>query len=241
MPITFQNATTATVNGAATGVINVPAGTADGDMLVLGVCVPESVGVGPTVPGFTQKVTVDGGGTEDNTVVIFYRRASSEPASYTVTLDATYGNYAAISMLRYTGVISSGDPFRTSGSVFRSTRGTPQTSVALTGVQASDLALHMAGVVMGSWNTQSFDLAGPGGSWVERGEVYMTTNSTGKPALLFVEQLGTDAAPTLTATGTASGSNIIWCFAAGALMGEPPAAGPGNRIFSTAVRRASTW
>ncbi|MEU6674774.1 hypothetical protein [Streptomyces sp. NPDC046925] len=241
MPIAFQNATTATVNGAATGTINVPAGTVNGDMLVLGVCVAESVGVDPTVTGFTQKATADGGGTEDNTVVLFWRRASSEPASYTVTLDASFGDYAAIAMLRYTGVISSGDPFRTSGSVFRSTRGTPQTSVALTGVQASDLALHMAGVVMGTWNTQSFDLAGPGGSWVERGEVYMTTNSTAKPAVIFVEQLGTGSAPTLTATGTASASNIIWCFAAGALMEEPAAVAAPPLVHSTAVRRASTW
>lgn len=241
MSIAFQNATTATVNSAATGVINVPASTANGDMLILGVCVAESVGVDPTVPGFTQKATADGGAAEDNTVVLFYRRASSEPASYTVTLDTSFGNYAALAMLRYTGVISTGDPFRTSGSVFKAARGTPQTSVTLTGVQASDLAIHMAGVDMGTWNTNAFDLAGPGGSWVERGEVYMTTASTAKPGLLFVEQLGTGTAPTLTATGTASATNIIWCFAAGALMEEPAAAGKSNLIFGTAVRRASTW
>ncbi|WP_409055856.1 hypothetical protein [Streptomyces sp. SYP-A7185] len=81
-------------------------------MLILRVCVPKWVGVDPTVPGFTQKATADGGGTEDNTVVLFYRRASIEPASYTVTLDATFGNDAAISMLRQNGVISSGDPSR---------------------------------------------------------------------------------------------------------------------------------
>jgi hypothetical protein len=247
MPIAFQNGTTATVNGAGTVVINVPASVANGDMLVLGVAVGEAVGVVPTVPGFTQKALHNGAQdgdppySTDLTSALFYRRASSEPASYTVTLDATYGLTGAVSMLRYTGVIATGDPFRTSATVSRTnTSATTYTSVALTGVQASDLALHMCGCAMPSWNTNAYDLAGPGGGWVERGEVYMTTASTAKPGILFVEQLGTGTAPVITTSGTATPGNARPVFVAGALM-EEPAGGGGSKIYQTAVRRASTW
>lgn len=242
MAVAFGTSTTATGNDVTTFDISVPASTADGDMLILAVVVSESSGVTSTVPGFTQKMTVNGGADEDITCSVFWRRASSEPGTYTITPDGTYGNYAAASMLRYTGVIRTGDPFRTSATVYNATQGTPQTSTTLSGVQATDMAFHMAGVVMGSWNTNAFDLAGPGGSWVERGEVYMTVNNTGKPGILYVEQLGTGTAPTYTATGTAAASNTIWGFCAGALMEEPPVPPLGSKIYTSAsVRRASTW
>ncbi|MFJ4828409.1 hypothetical protein ACIP79_00485 [Streptomyces sp. NPDC088747] len=257
MPIAFQSATTATGNNggnnAATVTINVPAGTVNGDMLILGVVVSEAAGVAPTCAGWTQKAThngvQDGAGPPpydaDLTTTLFYRRASSEPASYNVLTDGTYGNYAALAMLRYTGVISAGDPFRTSATVSR-TNANPfsasQTSATLSGVQATDMALHLSGTAMGGWNTNAYDLAGPGGGWTERGEVYMTTNSTGKPAVLFLEQLGTGTAPVITGTGTAvTASNVYWVFAAGALMAEPVAAAKNARVTTTAVRRASTW
>lgn len=240
MPVAFQNSTTATVNAAATGVINVPSGVANGDMLILGVVIGESVGVVPTVPGWTQKAAVNGSTTQDNCTTLFYRRASSEPASYTVTLDATYGDNAAISMLRYTGVISSGDPFRTSATVSRvASLGSPQTSAALTGVQASDMAIHLGGAVLTTWNSADYNMAGPGGSWVERGEIVaIATDSI--PGVLFVEQLGTGTAPVLSATGTGA-ANTAWCFCAGALMEEPTTSLGGPKIYTTAVRRASIW
>lgn len=254
MSIAFQSATTATGNNsgnnAATVTINVPAGTANGDMLVLGVVVSEAVGVAPTCAGWTQKAlhngVQDGAGYDTDLVTaLFYRRASSEPASYSVLTDGTYGNYAALAMLRYSGVISTGDPFRTSATVSR-TNAVPfaasQTSATLTGVQAADMAVHLSGTAMGGWNTNAYDLAGPGGGWTERGEVYMTTASTGKPAVLFLEQLGTGTAPVVTGTGTAvTASNVYWVFAAGALIPEPAAVSGGPRVYATAVRRASTW
>ncbi|WP_055563619.1 hypothetical protein [Streptomyces atriruber] len=245
MPIAFQNATSATGNNVATYAVSAPSGTASGDMLILAVSVSESAGVVPTVTGsWTQKLTVNqvtSGDDQDNTLSLFWRRASSEPGSYTVTPDGTYGNYSAASVLRYTGVISSGDPFRASATATGgATLGTPRTSATLSGVQTSDLALHCAGAVKATWNTDTFDPAGPGGSWVERGEIRMTSASTGMPAILYLEQSGTGTAPSFSATGTAS-ANLAWCFCAGALMEEPAQTGPGERIFSTAVRRASTW
>ncbi|MGW6790043.1 hypothetical protein [Streptomyces chartreusis] len=249
MPIAFGSATTTTLNAggnnAATVAVNVPASTADGDMLLLLVGVSESAGVSPTVSGsWTQKATIDqvtSGDNQDNTLRLFWRRASSEPASYTVTPDGTYGNYVAVAMLRYTGVIRTGDPFRTSATgTGGATLGSPKTSVSLSGVQSTDMAIHFTGAAKSSWNTDAYDLAGPGGGWTERGEVYMTVASTGKPGILCLEQLGTGTAPTYTATGTGAG-NVTWCFIAGALMEEPAPPLKNQLVFTTAVRRASTW
>lgn len=242
MPIAFGSATTATANNVASNSLSVPSGTVDGDMLLIGICVSESAGVAPTVTGFTLKASHNGvqdGGAynHDVTTTLFWRRASSEPASYTVNNDGTYGKYAAMAMLRYTGVIVTGDPFRTSATVSRTNViAGSATSVALTGVQASDMALHLAGACLGNWNGTDWNPAGPGGGWVERGEI-IATAATSTPGVLFVEQFGTGTAPAFTATGS---TNLGWVFAAGALM-EEPAGGGASKIHSTAVRRASTW
>jgi hypothetical protein len=248
VPISFGSVTTTTLNAggnnAATVAVNVPASTSDGDMLLLLVSTTESAGVVPTVSGggWTQKTTIDqvtSGDNQDNRLTLFWRRASSEPASYTVTPDGTYGNYSALAMLRYSGVIRTGDPFRTTGTATGgATAGAgPKTSATLSGVQATDMALHFTGSAFSSWNTQTYDIAGPGGSWVERGEILMNVNSTGHPGHLALEQLGTGTAPTFTATGTGA-ANVVWCMIGAALMAEPVAVGRPN-IVSQAVGRAS--
>lgn len=254
MPIAFGSQTTAVLNAGgtptATMTLNVPAGTQDGDMLLIALVVGESAGVDATCPGFTLKRRHDGvqdgaGYDWDLSVFLFWRRASSEPASYTVTPDGTYGNWVAGAMLRYTGVISSGDPFRTVNSVSRTNAAfsATRTSVALTGVQSTDMAIHVDGTDKGNWNnTQTFDLAGPGGGWTERGEVYQSSTNDAKSGLLCLEQLGTGTAPTVTSSGTAStNSNLSTVFVAGALIPEPDAVPVGSKIITTAVRRASTW
>lgn len=213
-------------------------------MLLLIIDVSESAGVTPTVSGtWTQKLRVDQvatGSDEDHTQILYWRRASSEPGSYTITWDGTYGNYGAATMLRYTGVIKSGDPFRTTNTIFYDVGAGPKTSAALTGVQATDMAVHMCGTAKSTWNADAYDLAGPGGSWVERGEVYMTTTTTGKPGILCVEQLGTGTAPAFSSSGTGA-ANLSWLLFAGALMEEPAGAAGGHTIYTTAINRASTW
>jgi hypothetical protein len=244
VPIAFGTSTTAVGNNVTTSSISVPASTANDDMLLLVINVSESVGVTPTVSGsWTQKIRLDqvaSGSDEDHTQILYWRRASSEPGSYTITWDGTYGNYGAAAMLRYTGVIRTGDPFRTTNTAFFDLGAGPKTSATLTGVQSTDMAVHMLGAAKSTWNTDSYDLAGPGGSWVERGEVYMTTASTGKPGHLAVEQLGTGTAPAFTSSGTGA-TNISWILFGTALIPEPAAAGGGPKIITTAVSRASTW
>jgi hypothetical protein len=216
-------------------------------MLLLIIGVSESVGVTPTVSGtWTQKVRSDQVATfvdnQDNTLIMYWRRASSEPGSYTITWDGTYGNYGAAAMLRYTGVIKTGDPFRTVNSTSGGTTpgAGPKTSATLTGVQSTDMALHFTGAAKSAWgNSNTYDLAGPGGSWVERGEIKMQTASTGQPGILALEQLGTGTAPAFTATGTAA-SNVVWILTGCALMEEPAVPPLGHTIYSTAISRAST-
>lgn len=253
MPIAFGSQTTATLNAGgtptATMTLNVPAGVADGDMLLAAIIVGESAGVSPTIPGWTLKRShngiQDGQPTYDwdLTTALFWRRASSEPASYTVTPDGTYGNWVAGAMLRYTGVISTGDPFRTINSVSRTNAyASPVSSVALTGVLTTDMAVHVTGTSLGNWNTDTYDMAGPGGGWTERGEVYQSAATSAKSGCLCLEQLGTGTAPSVTFSGTAAtASNLRSVFVAGALMPEPDAVPAGPRVISTAVRRASTW
>lgn len=244
MAIAFGTAATAVGNNVATSAISVPSGVADNDMLLLIIDVSESVDVTPTVSGtWTQKLRFDqvaSGSDEDHTHILYWRRASSEPGSYTITWDGTYGNYGAASMLRYTGVIKTGDPFRTTNTAFFDVGAGPKTSATLTGVQSTDMAVHMLGTAKSTWNTNTYDLAGPGGSWNERGESRMTTTNTGMPGVLSLDQLGTGTAPAFSSSGTAA-ANLSWILFAGALMEEPPVAPGGSKIFSTAVRRASTW
>lgn len=240
MAIAFGSSTTATGNNVTTSTINLPASTANDDMLLLAIEVSESVGVTPTVTGsWTEKARIDqvaSGDDQDNTLILYYRRASSEPSSYTITWDGTYGNYGAAHILRYTGVIKTGDPFRTS--VTGTGGGTPATSAAsdaLTGVQSTDLAVHWAGMCLSNWTGTDHNPAGPGGGWTERGEI-VGTAATSTPSVLALEQLGTGSAPTFSTVG----ANVVFAFIAGALM-EEPAGGSASKIYSTAVQRASIW
>ena len=243
MAIAFGTSTTTTGNNVTTSVITKPSSTADNDMLLLAIEVSESAGVTPTVTGsWTQKLRQDmvaTGDNQDNTMILYWRRASSEPADYTITWDGTYGNYGVAHILRYTGVIRTGDPFRTTGVATSgaSTTAGPVSSATLSGVQATDLAVHWSGACLSSWNGNDHNPAGPGGSWVERGEI-VGTALTSTPSVMAVEQLGVGTAPSFSATGT--GTALVWNLLAGALMAEPAASARPN-IISTAVRRASTW
>lgn len=212
-------------------------------MLLLFIEVSESVGVTPTVTGtWTQKLRQDmvaTGDDQDNTAILYWRRASGEPGSYTITWDGTYGNYGAAHILRYTGVTKNGDPFRTTNVATSgaSTTAGPVASAALTGVQATDMAIHWSGACLSAWNGNDHNPAGPGGSWVERGEI-VATAATSTPSAMAVEQLGTGSAPSFSATGT--GTALVWNFLAGALIADQGVISRPN-IVSTAVRRASTW
>jgi len=82
MALSTVNTTTAVQNTAATTItINVPSGVADGDVLVL--MVMSNNGTWTTPSGWTVWLA------NSNNRAIYYRTASSEPASYTITQSAS--------------------------------------------------------------------------------------------------------------------------------------------------------
>ncbi len=87
-----SNATATKAGGAGTNlVINVPAGTANGDVMVAFVLT--GTAVTPAVQA--SWTTLDSQNTGP-TVISFYRIASSEPASYTFTVDSTNTSWGTI-------------------------------------------------------------------------------------------------------------------------------------------------
>ena len=94
----WQSQTIANVNTASSIVINVPASTVQGDLLMLHVATESSATV-TTPSGFTSLLTAIG---SNNPGYLYYRVAgASEPSNYTVSLSANVP--AAATMHRITG------------------------------------------------------------------------------------------------------------------------------------------
>lgn len=220
MAIAFQNSTTASVSAGNSFSISVPSGTTNGDFLLFAATVKQNDAT-PSITGWTQIAQANAAASDtDNITTLWYRRASSEPASYTFNLGNTYGNSAAGVMLRYTGVLVSGTPYRTSNTKVPTGVGTPQTSATLTGVQSTDMAIHFAGTELnGTWDGTNYTLAGPGGSWTQRANI-IETSADSTPGMIAIDQLGTGTSPTFTAAGAGS-ARPGWVFIALALIPEP--------------------
>lgn len=242
MAIAFQNATTAVVAAASNGniTINVPASTADGDFLVTGFAYEQSAS--PADPfmsaAWNQITEFTGNPTHDLYVGVWWRRASSEPASYTVTTNGTYGDSSAAFMLRYTGVQSTGDPIRVSATSFSTTD--PVAGPALAGLQSTDLAIQLAGVNYANWTgAGNITMAGPGGSWNQRAN-QMNDSSDSKTGIVVIDQINQGTGPTWTVTGeTSTIGKVMLGFA---LIEEPAQAQNTPVIINQqAIRRTSLW
>ena len=217
MAIAFQNASVGGIHGATSFSIAPPAGTVDGDFLVMGY-VNNQASATPSVPGWNLGITVSDA-VSDNLVRLYWKRASGEPASYTVSLGSTYGNEAEAAILRYRGVIASGNPIRTTGSALPSTLGDSKVGATLTGVEPADLAVHCAGTTLSTWNGADYTLVGPTTPWATR-SARTNLAATATPGLALMDQVGSGSAPTVTATG-AGAANVAWRFAAIVLIPEP--------------------
>jgi hypothetical protein len=242
--IAFRSATTL-APAATGGSINVPAGVVNNDMLLLSVACPQP-GRTVTATGWTQVTTLSGDSIgasgKSLTHVTFYRRASSEPASYNITTNTTFSTSVAMVMLAYTGVITTGSPIRTSNTINQSgTFAASKISAALTGVQATDKAVHLASAVTDDWTSLDYTLTGPGGSWADRASA-INIASDAVPGTMALDDGGTGSAPTVTTAGAATtASDVYLMFAGLALIEEPSSLPPSQIITRAAVRRASTW
>jgi hypothetical protein len=243
MAIAFQNATTAVVGGAANGniTINVPASTADGDFLITGFAYEQSAS--PSDPfmsaAWNQITEFTGNPTHDLYVGVWWRRASSEPASYTVTTNGTYGDSSAAFMLRYTGVKSTGDPIRVSATSFSTTD--PVAGPALAGLQSTDLAVQLAGVNYANWTgAGNITMAGPGGGWTQRAN-QMNDTSDSKTGIAVIDQINQGTGPTWTVSSeTSAVGKVMLGFG---LIEETAASMSARSYLNTqqAIRRTSLW
>lgn len=206
MAIAFQTASTAVFDAATSGSLSVPSGTVDGDMLIAGViCKQGASPANITISGFTSIASSNQATTnaQDGLTTVFWRRASSEPASYTVNTNATYGNNSSLFMLRYSGVITTGSPIGTSGTATPSATTSPQTGPTLSGVGSTDMAIQVAGVEHVTWGGADITLSGPGGSWNQRANV-PDNAADASNGIAVIDQLGTGTGPSWSASSTAT-------------------------------------
>ena len=110
--ISFTSDFTSTSVASGNIITNVPANTVDGDFLLFIGCVRGTVSFDYpfTNPGgwTTIHASVDGSLRVSN-IHVAYKRASSEPGSYTWTVDSAADVGGGV-MWRLTGVVGSGDP-----------------------------------------------------------------------------------------------------------------------------------
>ena len=206
MAIAFQTASTqALEGGTGGGSVSAPSGTTDGDFLIFGLYYEQGASPSnPSVSGsWTSIASVNGNPTFDGVCSVWYRRASSEPASYTVTTNGTYGTGTAAFILRYTGVITTGSPIRTSATTAPSNSGSPQSGPNLAGLSATDLVIQVTGVNHNTWtSTNTTTISGPGGSWTQRANITDTASTASEPAIAAIEQFNQGTGPSWSATGT---------------------------------------
>lgn len=207
MAIAFQTASTqALEGGTGGGSVTKPSGTVDGDFLIFGLYYEQGASPSnPTVSGtWTSIASVNGNPTFDGVCSVWYRRASSEPASYTITTNGTYGSGTAAFILRYTGVLSTGTPIRTSATTAPSNSGSPQSGPNLTGLSASDLVIQVAGVNHNTWAGANITISGPGGSWTQRANIVDDASTASNPGIAAIEQFNQGTGPSWSATSTAT-------------------------------------
>lgn len=190
---TFRSATTKSgANAKATSfVINTPAGVTDGDTLFLFVNHMGSQTV--TTPSGWNLVgaPTTGTGTSDDQVHIFSRTASSEPASYTISLGFSYYNAA---MLAYTGATETVEAMSNTGVFGDTSTNLPAPSVTTLG--ANRLLLAFFGQNL--FPTGTSNLQPPTGM-TSRGASEDNNNT-----LLVAEEIVASAGATGTRTATTS-------------------------------------
>jgi hypothetical protein len=245
--ITFVAATTAasTTSGggnSANVTVNCPPGVTNGNVLIL-VAGNSSGFTSYTVPsGWTPIGWAHGSykaGTSslisDIAAMIWWKTASSEPSSYTITANHSAETGAAV--LAYSGTRSS-YPIKLHATTSSVTAGSSATATSpapysLPQLTADDLIVDI--YVMGGDATGTATITAPSSPWTTRVLMSSTVSSDFNTAICAVDQLGASTHP--TATGSQSGG---WAVFTLALIGTP-AALPVPLTICQAVKRAAFW
>jgi hypothetical protein len=186
MAVAYVNETTSTTLGTGNtqGTINVPSGASNGNLLVCAVQTG-SASSAFTLSGWTTMIA-SWTDSNDSAGACFYRIASSEPASYTVTW-TTAASDLILTMKNFSGVNTS-TPIRSSRIDHAGATGASYTTTALTGTQSTDMTVQIA--QMGDDNgVTTYTVTKPGSPWTSidgfletakyTGSVYATGSQSG--------------------------------------------------------------
>jgi hypothetical protein len=234
--MSFVNATTAAVAsaGAASLAINKPSGVVDGDVMLLAVA-SSFLGVDTAPAGWIELTDMAGGyshGTASNSydvkTTFWYKVASSEGSSYTITLTTTQVTAAAI--VAYRGVRSAAPVGMIGESVTNSTGATTTSPAPYTipNVLSSHLIINF--YTSGSdTNPGTSSVTGPSGTWTQRAQVSTSVASNPSSSITIADKLGAVDYPTATAATIQA-----WALLSVALVGTPqlfrsPPRGPNYR------------
>ncbi|MDP9340566.1 MAG: PKD domain-containing protein [Actinomycetota bacterium] len=167
--------------------VQVPPGTTNGDLLVLFLDDTESVAPGG-LAGWTLLDDARAGSSLGG--LSYYRVASSEPASYSMTFPIA--SHATATMLAYTGVATT-NPIGAHGAVGQGSYSTTLTAPLLTGVGPTDLVLvafHSRGVPDGS-----YAMTPPGNGWTEWAQQSSTSGNNPDAGSSVVAKVGATDSP----------------------------------------------
>jgi hypothetical protein len=197
MAISFVNSSTAVQNTASTTIsINAPASVANGDLLILLVISNNGTWTAPS--GWTEWLA------SANNRAIYYRYASFEPTSYTITQSASQTSSAT--MVAYRGAAI--DVMGTIGAL-----ATPSVAAAITTTANNAYVFDFVGV-----NTASLTFTTPTGYTALTSDSDTTSPSYG---LFYITQA--TAGTTGTVSSTPSGGNTARSTLFSIIPGSAPA------------------
>jgi hypothetical protein len=101
MAVAFKDATGANNSGTSTWTVTKPAWVADGDMLILFATTDSTHTITTAPSGFTQIESTIGTGSDDSSLTIWWKIASSEPSTWSIVFGGSESG--ATGLLGYTG------------------------------------------------------------------------------------------------------------------------------------------
>ncbi|MGW2936054.1 hypothetical protein ACWDA7_30350 [Streptomyces sp. NPDC001156] len=216
MAIAFGSSSTNTAENAGSVTVSVPSGTADGDLLLLAVSVDTN---GVTLSGVSGWTVLDNFNdtTDGERLFTYYRVASSEPSSYTITSSQSPVEMAG-AILRYTGVDTT-TPVHLHPTKTTKTNGTSLASPALTGAAGTDMSVLIwcHGAVSSGTYTQTL----PGSPWTTR--INLVTAFTGGSSFNVGIGVVDQIAATAAATDSVSKASGLMCTAVALTAASGPA------------------
>lgn len=104
MAISYIASATNNTGSSTSITVSVPTGTQDGDVMIAAYGNGQDDGTTPAISGWTSIGYVEDATISNNTLALFYRVASSEPASYTMTYDSSTSNLTSGIISTFRGV-----------------------------------------------------------------------------------------------------------------------------------------